>query len=189
MGFFLNIFLLTNLVFFSNAELSPHYENIEIDAEGLERQEILTWLSLADSTQVGHALINGIVSNPHDNKVKITHSAKALSVAGRVLFPALYSKLTSGVGVDVDLQMHFFMPELGAHEVLECAGGRIPFTFLENFVHELRHARDAVVGEARLHRFERDALESENALREELGKEGRRCFSRDENHIWQVWFD
>lgn len=92
--------------------------------------------------------------------------------------------------IKMGLVVCFGAPVEGTHLVYSCVGDRISFTTLMNFIHELRHARDGMTGNFIGHRFEKDAVDSENELRKELGypDDEQRCLRDDEDHIWQTWF-
>ena len=161
------------------------FRNIEIKGSTQEVQQIESALSQAYQTKIGQKLIDNIQSSNHT--LTIEHQTEVLRVAGRVLFP-LSQKASNGTGVDATLNFHFFMPEHGAHEILTCQYGRAPFMYMENFIHELKHASDALNGNIIWHRFEEDAVDMENIFRQEKGLDYQRCLSDEDDHIWQLWF-
>lgn len=160
-------------------------KNIIIVAPDALKPEITNLLAESAKSQVGQRLLAEISDSPHT--LTIQHWPRAVTSAGKTLLP-LSRNLMNGVGVSAEIQMNFEMPRTGSHVVLACEGdAKIAFTAVMNLIHELRHARDGMTGKFIGHRFEKDAVETENEFRQELGLAERRCLRDDENHIWQVW--
>lgn len=179
--------LLFSLGAFAETVDLQYSSNIIIRADRPIAEKILKLIQTADMTAVGKSLFTDIRNSK--NKLLIEHNVFAVDSAGITYMSMRSDLITPGKGVDANIQMNFLMPDSGSHIVYKCGGGKIAFTALVNFVHELRHARDGMTGNFIGHMFEKDAVATENALRAELGypADEQRCLRDDEDHIWQVW--
>ena len=134
---------------------------------------------------VGALLLDEIAQSPH--QLHIRHNPYSLSSVGKTLLP-LTRKLSNGIGDNATIEMHLDIPEGGSHLVSECTKGWIPFSFLQNLAHELRHARDGMTGKFVGHRYEQDAVDTENQLRKEMGIQEQRCLQENEENVLQIWW-
>lgn len=124
----------------------------------------LDLLQEVESYEVGREMIAAIES--HDNQVEIIHAPFYRSSAGVTGAP-MTQNLTNGVGEDVYIKMDFTIPDHGSHVVYNANGKEIEFTALQNFFHELSHARHKSGGTWRYFDSEGQAIEDENELRRE----------------------
>lgn len=117
----------------------------------------------------------------------IGHLASAISTAGKTLAP-LTTALQDGRGASCVILFNFNIPESGSHRV----GGKnqewVEFTKLQNFFHELMHAKDQMNGTWQAHRAEQQAIEGENIFRMELNSSKMNLRSMDYEKGEQIWF-
>ncbi len=160
--------------------------NITLETQNpLQEERVIQALTKLRDFPVGALLLEEIAQSPH--QLRIRHNPYSLSSVGKTLLP-LTRKLSNGTGDSATIEMHLDIPEEGSHLVSECTKGWIPFTFLQNLAHELRHARDGMTGKFVGHRYELDAVETENQLRLEMGIQERRCLQENEENVLQIWW-
>lgn len=175
--------ILLSLPLMANANLPA---NVVLETNN-SQQRLRVELALQSLQQypVGALLLDEIAQSPH--QLRIRHNPYSLSSVGKTLLP-LTRKLSNGIGDSATIEMHLDMPQDGSHLVSECTKGWIPFTFLQNLAHELRHARDGMTGKFVGHRFEQDAVDTENQLRKEMGIQEQRCLQENEENVLQIWW-
>jgi hypothetical protein len=130
-----------------------------------------SWKALQDS---GHYLM-------------IVHDPNSLYIAGKTI-AQLTSHLTNGIGSSAVIYFHTGIPESGSHKVGGTLEEWTPFTKLQNFFHELSHARHYMNGTWNPVRSEEQAISDENIYRRECDPQNENL--RDDN--WekgeQIWF-
>lgn len=159
---------------------------------GTEKQlnRVVNWINEIKTYTIGSETMNAIESS--QKKILIMHKKSAINSAGKTLAQAS-SNLANGVGVEVVVQMNFNMPESGTHLVASKKHDLIPFTALQNFFHEMSHARHKTNGTFWMSAGEKQAINDENIFREEealrKGDEIKLRSSRGYGHKdQQIWY-
>lgn len=151
---------------------------------------VINWINEIRTYEIGSETLNAIEES--NKRVLIMHSKYATSSAGKTLAPGV-SALHNGEGVDVIIQMNFNMPDSGTHLVAGLTKKLIPFTGIQNFFHELSHARHKMNGTFWIAAGEKQAIIDENVFREqEAIRKGDEILLRDHagygDEDMQVWF-
>jgi hypothetical protein len=159
---------------------------------GSEKQldRVVEMINNIRTYEIGSETLNAIEES--NRRVLIMHKASSISSAGKTLAPAV-SALSNGKGADVVIQMNFNMPEQGTHLVAGLTKKLIPFTALQNFFHELSHARHKMNGTFWMSAGEKQAIKDENIFREqEAIRAGSEIQLRDAagyaDDDMQIWF-
>lgn len=154
------------------------------------RKKFIFYVSEITKTKIGIETYSALLES--QKKIVVLHSKYAVNSAGKTL-AELTRNLVNGVGTDVVIEMNFDVPKSGSHMVVSTLGDLIPFTFTQNLMHELAHARYKATGFWQWTNSEAQAIVDENKFRYEESLIGAsqyraRDLSSMENDV-QVWFN
>lgn len=160
-----------------------------ICGEDRHLRRLESWIVTVRGLSIGADTLDHISNSGH--KLLIMHSAPSLGAGGKTLAP-LSSRLTNGIGADAVIQMNLDMPEQGSHLVSNRHKTLIPFTAIQNFFHELSHARHKMNGQWRIYDSEGQAIDDENLFRQQEGLLNNKAYDERASIYYdfyeQIWF-
>jgi hypothetical protein len=137
----------------------------KIDADSMSQTQLARvheWLTEVAKTKIGNETLEKIESC--GNTVYLRHKPESLAAGGTTEIE-LSRKMRNGEGVDAHIAMHLGIPDSGSHVVYDINHNEISFNALENFFHELAHARHAACGTLNIFNTEGQAIADENRFR------------------------
>jgi hypothetical protein len=120
-------------------------------------------------------------------RLLIAHSESAVDSAGKSLAP-MTSALSNGRGSSAVILFNFDIPVTGSHRVGGTQQEWTEFTKIQNFFHELVHARNYMAGTAKLQWLEEQVIETENLFRTQSNPSNSNLRSFDYEKGEQIWF-
>jgi len=137
--------------------------------QGTPRQigKFSEWLDRIAEVPKGLSTLQAIAQSGH--RLTTQHSKCAMMTAGRALGP-MTADLINGKGASVEIMFNAHIPDSGSHMVYDADRQLIEYTAIQNLYHELAHAMHMMKGTWCYFASERQAIEEENAFREDLAR-------------------
>jgi hypothetical protein len=151
-------------------------------------QQIQEAISLVEQTralEVGEKTWQEILASKKN--LLIAQSDSAVLSAAKTLAP-LSTALSDGRGRSAVVLFNFDIPKSGSHRVGGTKEEWTEFTKLQNFFHELVHAKHYMQGTAIMPRLEEQVIELENVFRQQQAPSNLNLRSLDYEKGEQIWY-
>ncbi len=167
------------------SDCEQKFESVFICGSTLHQLEIIHLIQQARKYPIGEEIWQDIKNS--GKRLLIAHSEGAVTFAGKSLAP-MTSALSDGRGASAVILFNFEIPITGSHRVGGTQQEWTEFTKIQNFFHELVHARNYMAGVTQLYYLEEQVIETENIFRFQSTPLNLNLRSLDHAKGEQIWF-